>query len=300
MRWFVVFLLLANVALYFWVRQQNLADAPSTQLVLPDIGTLRLAGEGPADGVPAMPSTASQGSSLGATAALSSAAEDGASQASATAPAGPPGPDEVDVSAQAGQPAGDVPSPPPPPEPTPAAVDAQLTAENASPLEPDVLTAGSAGVPETRCLRVGPLTDDQAERLLKHLPDRAALLSDTSEEHSVVDGYYVMIPPLPSREAGLAKLKALSDAGIRDTWLFPSGPNRNAISLGMFRRESSARRHAENIAAKGFEAQVSSRESPVERRWLLLQMDPGSGLADFGPLPDGVDATDRDCPQPDL
>jgi hypothetical protein len=146
------------------------------------------------------------------------------------------------------------------------------------------------------CTRVGPFDPEDADRLISKLPVSITLLSDFTEEYSSVDRYYVLIPPLPSRAAGRQKLKELANAGVTDTWLFPSGEYRNAISLGFFSREGGARRHAANMAKKGFAAEVREKTSVRERRWLFLKDAnggaPGSGML----LPEGVIVEQKTCP----
>ena len=146
------------------------------------------------------------------------------------------------------------------------------------------------------CTRVGPFDPEDADRLISKLPVSITLLSDFTEEYSSVDRYYVLIPPLPSRAAGRQKLKELANAGVTDTWLFPSGEYRNAISLGFFSREGGARRHAANMAKKGFAAEVREKTSVRERRWLFLKDTnggaPGSGML----LPEGVIVEQKPCP----
>lgn len=146
------------------------------------------------------------------------------------------------------------------------------------------------------CYRVGPFDPEGADKLIFELPVSMTLLSDLSEEYSSVDRYYVLIPPLPSRAAGRQTLKELAEAGVTDTWLFPSGEYRNAISLGFFSREGGAKRHAANMVKKGFPAEVREKTSTRERRWLFLKDiergSPGWSL----PLPEGVAAEQKACP----
>jgi hypothetical protein len=146
------------------------------------------------------------------------------------------------------------------------------------------------------CARVGPFETDDADKLASGLPENVTLLSDVTEEYATVDRYYVLIPQLPSRAEGYQKLKELADAGITDTWLFPSGEYRNAISLGFFSKEAGAKRHAANVAGKGFETEVKEKSSVRERRWLLLMSNDGRDLGPSLSLPAGVAAEQQACP----
>jgi hypothetical protein len=146
------------------------------------------------------------------------------------------------------------------------------------------------------CGRVGPLDAEQAERLLSDLPVYVTLLSDVTEETESIDGYYVLIPALPSIADGLKKLDELKAAGIDDVWLFRGGEFRRAISLGMFSREAGAQRRVAEVTRKGFSAKVHPRASRVERRWLTLKNVDGGDLALSLPLPEGVRVVPQDCP----
>jgi hypothetical protein len=146
------------------------------------------------------------------------------------------------------------------------------------------------------CARIGPLVPADADALIDQMSPRLRLESDVSEMHEQVNGYYVLIPALPSRAAGRQKLKELAEAGFDDTWLFRSGSLRNAISLGLFRREASARRHAERVARKGFTTEVKQNLSVRERRWLLIRDTGGDRLGAELTLPAGVARESHPCP----
>lgn len=146
------------------------------------------------------------------------------------------------------------------------------------------------------CARVGPLSDEEADGLVKVMPVYVRLLSDVSEEYSEIDRYYVMIPALPSRSAGRQKLAELEAAGFSDTWLFPSGQYRNAISLGFFRFEPRATRHADRVRSAGFDAVVEPRVSQREGRWLILENVDGGAIELTLPLPENAAVSPQPCP----
>ena len=148
-----------------------------------------------------------------------------------------------------------------------------------------------------RCVRVGPLTVDEAQALRTGLAAVANVVAEERREIPVVDGYYVLIPPLASRQAGSETLDRLSAAGVKDTWLFRSGELRNAISLGYFKREASAVRHAETIRDLGFEVEVREKPVQVERLWLLIARSPESDAAAVtDQAPTGAASEPVDCP----
>ncbi len=179
------------------------------------------------------------------------------------------------------------------PEPT---ASAAIQSESPSIVATAEGSAVAVQRPEARCSRIGPLIADDADALINRLPGYMTPVSDVSEEYAQVNGYYVLIPVLASRAAGLKKLQELADAGFEDTWLFRSGALRNAISLGLFRREASARRHAERVENKGFTTEVKENTSLRERRWLVVR-DARESSAPFNlPLPEGVIVERHGCP----
>ncbi len=303
MRWFIVFLVLANIGLYLWVEQDSRSSLPVAVLPPPDLGRLQLVTENAekriVEGVlPDGPETAN--------------AEPSASEPVAPIPAAASAKSEQPVDEAVAVPVSIVEEPPAPsPEPF---EEEGLTAVTATEPEESPLPALQSGAPDSDrtfdetpsappveqpvCARVGPLTGEQADDLVANLPVYVKLLSDMTEETPKVDGYYVMIPALPSAGAGRKKLEALAAAGVTDTWLFRGGPFRNAISLGLFRRQGSAVRHANNVTKKGFNPQVLEKTSLREMRWLALQNVDGGDLALTLPVPEGAEVKPQGCPLP--
>lgn len=157
-------------------------------------------------------------------------------------------------------------------------------------------TQPSVAPAQPSCALVGPMESAAADALIKQLPAFVMLLSDVTVEVLDVDSYYVMIPPLASRAAGLQTLAALEAAGVTDTWLFRRGRYRNAISLGLYSRRGGAERHRRNVTAKGFEAEVVENGTRQQRRRLLVKNVDGGDVALSLPLPDGVQAQSQACP----
>lgn len=278
MRALVLFLLIANVALFLWVRHDNLSSMSDMDILPPEIGKLRLRNEPTTEVATAdlLPNEEADVSEPGTV-------ED---DAAATSPV-----DVEDspliVSAQA----------PTPEEPSqleslPSEQSILVPVESSrSPLE----TTDDA-VPVVRCTRVGPLESDDADDLVRRLPARFQLLADTSSEHRVATGYYVLVPPLPDRAEGRAKLRELQAAGFKDVWLFRGGEFRNAISLGLFSNAAGAERHAQAVARKGFDVEVRDKSALSQRRWLVLQHGDEDDLKKSLPLPQSVRLISQPCP----
>lgn len=322
MRWFVVFLLIANIVFFFWVQQDALRGMRQAEIPPPDIGRLRLLNE-PAERpaapvevtAPKVDVAATEGAQLDSddrveTPPVETPAPVALVEADpqpAQPPAAPPAAaTEIVEAGDAIEPEApavtDVVEPSPAESPAadsdaPTVVQAETPASDSDDVMVAAVPADEPAPIEPTCARVGPLVPSDADALLKRLPRQLTLISDTSEEVAVVDGYYVLIPALPDRAAGRAMLAKLSAAGFDDTWLFRRGELRNAISLGMFRRGGSAQRHADRVSNEGFNAVVQARTSPAERRWLQFKDDAGGELQGTLDLPSDVELTPLACPQ---
>ena len=344
MRWFIVFLLIANILLFFWVQQEALRPSPQDEIPPPEIGELRLRSAPPAaevalvaepevqadDTVDVPPSLPVEPvvADVEVQVPVTATPDDEAQMAGGPGAPRPTGPPETPaVPADEKVPEMVEAAPVVKPEVPPLAVqgdvgppaDSGLAVSSAAPIPQDeaamVQEAPASSQPTeapaetppavvaeaepTRpayCARIGPFDPADADALLQGLPGRFELLSDTSEEQTIDDGYYVLIPALPDRATGLAKLEELKAAGFEDTWLFRRGAYRNAISLGLFRRQGGANRHAASVAAEGFEVEVRERTTTAEKRWLQLKQVGEGDMLSAVTLPDGVTLVQQDCP----
>lgn len=282
MRALVLFLLIANVALFLWVRHENLSSMSDMDILPPEIGKLRLRNE-TAVVDPPEPTLAKglpdAGDQQIVTGSDSPALADG------------DGPVPVDV-----EPFEPVKSPEPPEPPEPPQAQPAMPAPAVVMSEPEPPAATEKVEPVSRCARVGPLKPEQADDLIRALPAHLQLLADTSSEERVATGYYVLVPPLPGRAEGIAKLNELREAGFKDVWLFRGGEFRNAISLGLYSNAAGAQRHARDVAGKGFDVEVRDRTSVSERRWLVLQYFGEGDLTGSLPLPESAGVEARPCP----
>jgi hypothetical protein len=139
---------------------------------------------------------------------------------------------------------------------------------------PDESVAGvsqEAGAVEI-CLRLGPMDDPDAAVLLGNLPQDASIVIDAVEEYTRDGGFFVMIPPLPTRGEAEDMLRRLAAAGIDDTWLFRTGNSVNGISLGLFTREATAQRHADDLTLRGFASEVRRRQVSATGRFITLRL----------------------------
>jgi cell division protein FtsN len=111
-----------------------------------------------------------------------------------------------------------------------------------------------------RCGVLGVIDDRQvAQEASKQLTDEGAKSSIQETQGKIEIGFWVVIPPMESSEAAQDMIVQLADAGITDVWHFRSGELNNAVSLGMFFQQENAEKMRQEIALKGFNAELRSR-----------------------------------------
>lgn len=104
---------------------------------------------------------------------------------------------------------------------------------------------------------------------------------DVSTSVQMIDppsAWWVRIPPVASRQAAERKIAELRGLGITDYFIVREpGPHQNAISLGLFRTESSARQHLADLEARRVRgAEIAARNPAV---YQIVVSGPGSALA---------------------
>ncbi len=110
------------------------------------------------------------------------------------------------------------------------------------------------------CVEWGPLSDIDKARALALLEplDLAKLISQKKVE--VVINYWVFIPAAPNRSVADRRVEELKAQGVKDFLLLDTGPQRFAISLGVFRTEDAAQARLTALEAQGVKtARIGSR-----------------------------------------
>jgi hypothetical protein len=127
--------------------------------------------------------------------------------------------------------------------------DTSLAAETHSEMDKPVPTVTFVGV---ACYTLGPFASEtgagEANETLGSLGLATQQREGTRRE---LTGYWVYIPPFPSRAEAKKVTALLKDRAVKDFQIVPSGPNKNAISLGFFRNHDSAEQHYARISALG-------------------------------------------------
>jgi hypothetical protein len=130
------------------------------------------------------------------------------------------------------------------------------------------------------CVEWGPMSDADRARAQSRLEplDLGKLLTQRKVE--VIANYWVFIPPLANKAAVDERIAELKTQGVRDVVPVEIGPQRLAISLGVFRTEEAARARLEALQTQGVKtAKVGSRAQSVQQTVLIVRDPPAQAMA---------------------
>ncbi|MCG8533956.1 MAG: hypothetical protein MI808_02560 [Pseudomonadales bacterium] len=129
---------------------------------------------------------------------------------------------------------------------------------------------------EVMCTTIGPIEKENvALRLSQNLNKEGVKSAVQSLLLSREQQYWVLLPPAASRKEALQSLKALQTKKF-DSYLISSGEMRNAISLGLFNKEQSAKGVLAKMVEAGFPAEIRQKERVKNEYWVRIL--PGQAL----------------------
>jgi hypothetical protein len=128
------------------------------------------------------------------------------------------------------------------------------------------------------CLEWGPFNDGERARALAELEPAGLGRLLTQKRVENTTAYWVFVPRLANRTAAERRLAELKAAGVRDLFVVDAGPQRLAISLGVFRTEEAAIAHVAQLGRLGIaDARTGPRQQVVVQT-LLVVRDPEAAL----------------------
>ncbi len=112
------------------------------------------------------------------------------------------------------------------------------------------------------CVAISNLSAEQAQSLAQQARDADKSIV-VREGEAAPSAYWVNIPPQGGKAGAERRAADLRQLGLEDFFIVQeAGPNRYAISLGLFRGDTLARRHLETLQKRGVKgATVSARYS---------------------------------------
>lgn len=184
------------------------------------------------------------------------------------------------------------------PSPGPSAADAA-----AAPATPAAAAQPPAGIATAapassamRCTSFGPFADAASVAAA-----RAALQPLGAARMRVRDavqaprGWRVMLAPQADRAAADALAAQIRAAGFDDLLVVPSGDEANAIALGRYGSEATARRREAALRTAGFPAQAQPLGDVVVEHWLDVAAGPAFDVAAARAASAAAEARGIDC-----
>jgi len=138
------------------------------------------------------------------------------------------------------------------------------------PSDADEVAPESAG--SSLCFSVGPLSSaEDVERVGDWLASLGGVSDLRESERREVSRFWVFLRPFASRAEALEQVEAMELNSIEDIYVIPRGDMANAISLGLYSRESSLERRLAELKSKGFEPEVAPRYESRKASWYDVQ-----------------------------
>ncbi|MDY6978794.1 MAG: SPOR domain-containing protein [Pseudomonadota bacterium] len=126
------------------------------------------------------------------------------------------------------------------------------------------------------CYSLGSLKETgQVEALAQRLQQWGISGWQRKSQEAGRKGYWVILPPRPSRSEARAAVEQLKAKNIEDYFLIATGDKANGVSLGVFSSFEAAHRRINQLAELGFDAIWEDVKLPVEEYWFDWRRDSG-------------------------
>lgn len=152
------------------------------------------------------------------------------------------------------------------------------------------------------CVEWGPFGDADRARALADVDTLALGKLLTQKRIETSAAYWVYLPPFPSKAAADKRVAELKAAAQKDVFVVDGGPQRFAISLGVFRTEDAANAHlAELVRAGVAGARTGPRQQVIVQTQFVIRDPPQAvvtRLRDLSPAYPGAEVKIAGCDKP--
>lgn len=138
-------------------------------------------------------------------------------------------------------------------------------------------STGEMAAQPAMCVSIGPLkTEESANKVSVALLEQINVQSRVQVIELTRDvQYWVLLPPFETRRESLGSLRQLQSKKI-DSYLIETGELKNAISLGLFSKESSAKGILDKIKLEGFAPEIRQKVRVTNEYW--VRIPPGQAI----------------------
>ena len=130
------------------------------------------------------------------------------------------------------------------------------------------------------CLEWGGFTDPEKGAALAALEPLQLGKQLSQRRIESTSAYWVYVPPLPSKAAAERKVAELRNQGLKDFFILNDGPQKNAISLGVFKTEDTANKFLETAKSRGVKTAKSGVRTQTIQQTLFVMRDPQPAQAE--------------------
>ncbi len=122
------------------------------------------------------------------------------------------------------------------------------------------------------CVEWGPLSDADRTRALADLDPLALGKLLTQKRIESTTSFWVYLPPAPSRLEADRRVADLRTRGLGDVAVLETGPQRNAVSLGLFQTEDAANSRLASAVKLGVtNARVGPRQQVITSTMFVIR-----------------------------
>lgn len=122
-------------------------------------------------------------------------------------------------------------------------------------------------VPNNVCRMLSGLTASRVQRIAELAKQKASAVRYTERALDEPTSWWVFVPPQPDRRAADERVAELRRLGIADFFLIQEeGPNRFAISLGVFKTEQAAADYLQALKRRGMALARSGPRLPPDAK----------------------------------
>lgn len=124
------------------------------------------------------------------------------------------------------------------------------------------------------CYALGPFDGiSQAKPISEKLQDLGAFTFERLVTTESPMGYWVFLPSFDSWNDAREKVGVLEQKGIKDMFIVGRGKMKNAVSLGLYKGEDSARDRVKAIEKLGETPKIQTQFQQIDNYWIDIDVD---------------------------
>lgn len=157
----------------------------------------------------------------------------------------------------------------------PAAVPSKPQADSQTPVPPVDEPAPPQPVVKSvkstalACFTLGPFTTaGTASQAAEAISTLGVTVKRRQVSQRTPKGYWVYLPPFKSYAAARQQVQAMRKQGLSDLFIMGKGSRQNAVSLGLFKSESTAKERYQQVKNLGLDAVMETQYRVTQQAWL--------------------------------